>query len=117
MILNAGLTLHFHYCGGKLTSVSIFNLCNKKCSECGKKLSKDCCQDREQKLTLNDSTVMPDVNIAIPILTNTSFELTNYIGQLCKNNSLISFRKCILHKISCVYSKVPINIRILSIVI
>ena len=67
---STGLTVYSHYCAGKLASVSFFNPNNGGCGKCGKKMSKDCCKDTQQNLSLDESQLGSNTNITIPDYTN-----------------------------------------------
>lgn len=51
----SGITLNFHYCGGKLKLVSLYHSDSEK-GCCGKKMKKDrCCNDKTTSFKLKDS--------------------------------------------------------------
>lgn len=50
-----GVTINFHYCGGKLKNVSLYHKSSEK-GCCGKKMkSKKCCKEKTTSFRLKDS--------------------------------------------------------------
>lgn len=67
-----GMSVKSHYCGGKLTSISILPFASAKCP-CGKKvMKKDCCKDKmaEIKKKCDENQLRQNV-----VPTNTSFQV------------------------------------------
>jgi hypothetical protein len=51
----SGLSLNFHYCGGKLKDISFFQVGDKEKGCCGsKKRSKGCCNNKSTILKIED---------------------------------------------------------------
>ncbi len=49
-----GATVNFHYCGGHLKKISLFNTCDEKAC-CGNKMkSKNCCKNKSTFVKLKD---------------------------------------------------------------
>jgi len=91
---SVGLTMYNHYCGGKLASVTFFNAEKKGCSKCGKKMSKDCCKDTEQNLTLDDSQlgstnsfIFSDYTSFVAILPSFNYEFQPEFAIINSNTS------------------------------
>ncbi|MBS1650615.1 MAG: hypothetical protein JSU07_01270 [Bacteroidetes bacterium] len=51
-----GMNIQFHYCGGKIKSISLFHHGDSEKGCCGKKMKKDrCCNDKTTSFKLKDS--------------------------------------------------------------
>lgn len=46
LMFTSGMTISTHYCGGKLTSISLLRLGKEKCPCGSKKMKKDCCKTK-----------------------------------------------------------------------
>jgi hypothetical protein len=67
LIANTGMAISVHYCGGKLTSTSLFSFDKHPC-KCGKKaMKKGCCQDRTTFFKVkNDLSKVDHVTLKVP---------------------------------------------------
>lgn len=82
LIPTMGISVTMHYCGGKVSSVSIISY-HSKCS-CGKKaMKKDCCKDKTTFLKLKDTQ-----NFSKSVVSNFSqtFKLLYHSITLYKHN-------------------------------
>ncbi len=54
LMFTSGMTISAHYCGGKLTSVSLLRLGKEKCPCGSKKMKKDCCKTKSCTFKINN---------------------------------------------------------------
>lgn len=55
LLVASGLSINFHYCGGKLKDISFFDTVDKEKGCCGnKKRSKGCCQNKSTIIQIKD---------------------------------------------------------------
>jgi hypothetical protein len=65
LCFNTGLAVSLHYCGGKVSSISI-GAKSKKCA-CGKKkMAKSCCKDKTATLSIDDDQYSSPINFTVP---------------------------------------------------
>ncbi|MFN8415411.1 MAG: hypothetical protein U0U66_03665 [Cytophagaceae bacterium] len=78
-----GIPVYSHFCGDKLASISLFGEggTTKKCNQCGKKSTKDCCKDTRQVLSIDDSNSGKFLKIDLPKFSDfIAFGLNNNIS-------------------------------------
>ena len=54
-----GIHVNLHYCGGKFSSISFDSEVAAKCSCGSKKMKKNCCEDKDIKIHVEDNQVTP----------------------------------------------------------
>ena len=71
---NIGLVMNTHYCGGKISSVSLFSpQTSTSCGLCGKKpMPKGCCQDKQTQISIDDEQMS----------SHTNFDFSNFSSIL-----------------------------------
>lgn len=85
--LNLGLVVNTHYCGGKITSISLSNTIEKNCGICGKKqMDKKCCQDTQTQLSVDDNQINShvqfnflDYSYIFPPVINYNIQVNEYV--------------------------------------
>ena len=92
---SAGVTVHMHYCMGKLADWGLGHTKSKTCSKCGMEKSHGCCKD-EYKLVKNDSDQkitepgFQPVQLTASALAAAFVELpVNVFSSLTEKNSFI----------------------------
>ncbi|MEY3413024.1 MAG: hypothetical protein RIQ70_1713 [Bacteroidota bacterium] len=114
---STGLTVYSHYCAGKLVSVSLINPNKGGCGKCGKKMTKDCCKDTQQTLSLDESQLGSNVNITIPDYSGLVAMLPSFSYEFQPELALVNSNAVKFYVFETGPPKTPIYIQIRSLLI
>lgn len=85
LLLTSGISIHLHYCCGKLAEVGVISLNKKCCSHEDDKsccLQKNCCKFEEVKIKLDDVHRIPKVVELSPVIAEIGFQSTVSIAPV-----------------------------------
>jgi hypothetical protein len=77
LISAVGVNLFVHYCGGKVSSVSIAISHNDACGCDNKKMKKDCCKDETILFQIDDDQIQQNQHLSPPIKYTCFYALIN----------------------------------------
>jgi hypothetical protein len=84
LISNTGMAITIHFCGGKVSSISIVSTNKDRC-KCGKKaMKKNCCKEKTTVLKIKDDVVKTNSSI-VKVATQQLF--LNITKQLVFSNT------------------------------
>lgn len=110
--VSSGVAMEIHYCMGKKAGVEFYGSDNDKCSKCGMKHKKGCCNDEHKFYKINDShkTVSNDLSFETPVVAivtqypfyQTSFVFTD-VDKTVQNHSPPIYTKPSACVLNCVF--------------
>jgi hypothetical protein len=116
-VFTAGVTVYSHYCAGKLSSLSILETNSKGCDKCGKDMSKDCCKDAQQKLSLDDSQVKSTLQLVEPDFSGLAIFVPTFSLDYKPEFALVNSNEVKFYVFEKGPPKTPIYIQIRSLLI
>ncbi|MFI5133627.1 MAG: hypothetical protein ACHQEB_04785 [Chitinophagales bacterium] len=92
-ISSTGMTLHIHYCCGKIDKVNFVQAKEQRCRMCRKKAMKKCCDDRQVSLKIqSDQKAEFAVKVLTKIFQQDKIYASNKITEeLLADNHLTGF--------------------------
>jgi hypothetical protein len=116
LCFNTGLAVSLHYCGGKVSSISIGEK-QKKCA-CGKKkMAKSCCKDKTTTLAIDDDQRISQDHNFLPDYTTLIIDQCPYRYTVQAEAALINSNHTRFYVFEHGPPKTPIYIQIRSLLI